>query len=268
MIVNVASDLRIDSLNEQVKTLGAELFAKLPSVASGALIPKCGSAERGVFSFGSEEWCYVLRDGNVAATLNEATLFYYEPGEVIGFEALFGADVLTLKNEFAVTVDVYDREKILKKLRKDEALFMQLMTYFCQSQSLYTLLLGCTLAATRRPNFQIRRLVSGTVIIREGDTDTDVYSLIRGEAEVSVKGVAVGKIHEGEVFGEMSRFTGAPRSASVTAKSDCEVMVFGGDDFATLAETNPGALHDIARNLSERLSKLNQAASSQTTANP
>ena len=76
-----------------------------------------------------------------------------------------------------------------------------------------------------------------------------------------MKGTVVGRICEGEVFGEMSRLTGAPRSASVGAKTDCEVMVFGGDDFATLAETNPAALHDIARNLSERLNKLNQAAS-------
>lgn len=263
MIVNVASDEAIDRLNDQVRSLGEALFAKLPAVATGALIPKSDSGEKGVFSFGSEEWCYVLRDGNVAATLNDATLYFYEPGEVIGFEAMFGGGVLEMKHEFAVTVDVYDREKLLKKLRKDEALFLQLLEYLAACQTLYQLLLGCTLAATRRPNFQIRRLAAGTLIIREGDTDTDVYSLIRGEAEVSVKGMVVGKIQEGEVFGEMSRLTGAPRSASVGAKTDCEVMVFGGDDFAVLAETNPAALHDIARNLSERLDKLNQAASRQ-----
>lgn len=256
MITNIATSGEFDTLSQKLKNCGLDLAEYLKPVDENVLI------ENGQVMCSSEiadpDKIYMLTEGNVVANLGNRTLFYYEPGEIIGMEALFGCCVIRAQLEFAVRANIYERDKTFKILMKNKNAFQLYLEYTATQSAMFQIMLAATMASSRRPNFQMKHFKSGENIITQGETDMDVYSLISGYAEVMVDGKKVGEIHENEVFGEMSGLTGEPRSATVKAASGCEVMVFGGDDFATLAETNPVALKDIAKSLSERLAHLNQ----------
>jgi len=67
----------------------------------------------------------------------------------------------------------------------------------------------------------------GAKIIRQGDSDTSLYVLLRGEAEVT-KSEAAGKtlahLQPGAVFGEVSFISKKPRLSTVSATSECLVL--------------------------------------------
>lgn len=256
MIVNIPVTEEFERLSAQLKDVAARLLEGLRPEDENALLIQ-GSMLSGPEQSGQEKF-YLLTEGNVPAMLQDRVLFYYEPGELIGLEAACGVGSPIARCEFAVRANLYDTGGDFKKIRKDSDRFLLLVEYLALQNACLQHLAASSLAAAKRPHFQIRSYRPGEAIIRQGDTDTDVYSMISGKAAVSVDERQVGEIGEGEIFGEMSRLTGAPRSATVRAKTACEVMVFGGEDFVNLADNNPTALKEIARNLSERLAHLNQ----------
>jgi small-conductance mechanosensitive channel len=81
-------------------------------------------------------------------------------------------------------------------------------------------------------------------IIEQGAEGRSMFIVAHGEAEVLVKindiEKSVAVLREGDYCGEMSLLTGEPRSASVLAKTDCEMWEIGKDVLAgILAENQP-----------------------------
>jgi len=64
------------------------------------------------------------------------------------------------------------------------------------------------------------------VIIREGDTFTSLYLLIKGTIQITKTGynTPIAKLSPGALFGEMSFFTKKPRHSNVTANENVLVM--------------------------------------------
>jgi CRP/FNR family transcriptional regulator, cyclic AMP receptor protein len=87
--------------------------------------------------------------------------------------------------------------------------------------------------------------VSGTPILRRGAFDRDVFFLVRGRAEVfasdaenmNVAGVSL--VLPGSVIGEASFFDGSPRSASVWAIENCDLMLLTREAFDRFASEHP-----------------------------
>lgn len=76
---------------------------------------------------------------------------------------------------------------------------------------------------------KLRRYEADEIIISEGDTDQQVYFLVKGSCTVNVEGLDVGTISKvGDVFGEMGMVDHAPRSATITADSPTICMVLDG----------------------------------------
>ena len=66
-----------------------------------------------------------------------------------------------------------------------------------------------------------REYRAGETIIREGDHDSWVYSLISGQARVLAQEAEVAVLTTyGEIFGEMGPLRGRPRNASVVAQTN------------------------------------------------
>ncbi len=70
---------------------------------------------------------------------------------------------------------------------------------------------------------------AGEEIFRIGDRGRNAYFIESGAVEISVprdgENVVIAKLGIGEIFGEMSMIDDAPRSATVTAAEDTEVIV-------------------------------------------
>jgi CRP/FNR family cyclic AMP-dependent transcriptional regulator len=103
-----------------------------------------------------------------------------------------------------------------------------------------------------------RRFAPGELLAREGEDAAAFFVLCEGQAEV-VKGVGrdgervVGRLIEGDFFGEMALLDGFPRSASVRAVSDCECLALARWDFLGLVRTSPQVALAILPVLSRRL---------------
>jgi CRP-like cAMP-binding protein len=74
-----------------------------------------------------------------------------------------------------------------------------------------------------------------------------MFVVARGEMVVTIDPAAreVARLGPGDFFGEMSLLTGAPRTASVTAVTDVEVLEITGDAFRQFVLANPAAVERI-----------------------
>jgi CRP-like cAMP-binding protein len=75
---------------------------------------------------------------------------------------------------------------------------------------------------------QLRRFVAGNTVIGEGQPGDSFFILAEGHVEVSRtiggKPTSLARLHTGSVFGEMALISRAPRTATVTAGDDCELL--------------------------------------------
>lgn len=108
---------------------------------------------------------------------------------------------------------------------------------------------GAVLEALR-----LLRVRPGTVILREGEPGTRFFVLARGHAHVSsLRGGEtkhLGELLEAAIFGEMALLSAAPRTATITAHSECDLLEFdcGALSHASSTLANlAGALSGFAR---------------------
>jgi CRP-like cAMP-binding protein len=91
-----------------------------------------------------------------------------------------------------------------------------------------------------------RPLRKQQVLFREGDTGEEMFLVRRGSIVISkaVKGrveQVLARIGPGDFFGEMSLFDRSPRSATVQAESDAELLVLDRATLRRLTEQSPRA---------------------------
>ena len=105
----------------------------------------------------------------------------------------------------------------------------------------------------------------GNVITKQGDERSHwLYIIINGEAEVYVdlpngKRRTVRILGRGNFFGEMGLLTGAPRSASVVAKSDVECYRIDKEVIEEILHARPGIADEISHILVTRRAELDIA---------
>jgi CRP-like cAMP-binding protein len=114
---------------------------------------------------------------------------------------------------------------------------------------------------------RLQRFVAGRRMLSELEFGADLYLLVRGEAEVSVEPRSgprqvLGTIGPGATFGEMASLTGELRSATVTARSEVEVLVLADADFDRLRERRPEIAIALVRTLTQRLGEAEAAIES------
>jgi small-conductance mechanosensitive channel/CRP-like cAMP-binding protein len=104
---------------------------------------------------------------------------------------------------------------------------------------------------------------TGETIVRQGDPGQSMFVVAEGVVSV-VLGPArneVARIEAGGHFGEMSLLTGEPRTATVLAMGDVEVIELNADLFRRLAEADPHVIERIAESAAARQSGLAAARS-------
>lgn len=89
------------------------------------------------------------------------------------------------------------------------------------------------------------RFVSGSRIILEwAFSDNRAYLIESGGVDVFRKDAKVDSLHSGDIFGEMALIADEPRSATIIANIDTEVLVFNKDEFLMLCKKS-GLYDDI-----------------------
>ncbi len=75
---------------------------------------------------------------------------------------------------------------------------------------------------------QLRRFVKGNIVIQEGQPGDSFFMIAEGDVEVGRnvggKALSLARLHPGAVFGEMALISKAPRTATVMANADCDVL--------------------------------------------
>ena len=89
-----------------------------------------------------------------------------------------------------------------------------------------------------------RMIEAGVAFFHEGDPSSDVFVLLEGQAKVVVAARDGRELllvirSEGDIVGELAAIDSAPRSASVIALEDCEVVVISAERFRALLDERP-----------------------------
>jgi uridine kinase len=94
-----------------------------------------------------------------------------------------------------------------------------------------------------------------TVVVREGETDRDLYVVVSGEAAVHRGGLDVARLGAGECFGELALVAGEPRSVTVTARTELTLHRMTSTRFERLLEDDPALASRFLSRLIARLGR-------------
>lgn len=105
--------------------------------------------------------------------------------------------------------------------------------------------------------FQAQVVGAGDILIEEGEQGRGLFLVLRGDFEVTRRGVTGGQrlatLKSGDVFGEISLLREQPTNASVAARTAGEVLFLSREDFQPALHAHP-QLHATLRELTaERL---------------
>jgi NTE family protein len=126
------------------------------------------------------------------------------------------------------------------------------------------------------PMLEWVEVAGGETVMRQGDTDRDLYVVICGRLRAyggsgpqrrhprpdpgeGPQRRVLSEITRGETIGEMSFFTGAPRAATVVALRDSVLARITRPNLEKLLATHPQAMLGMARLVIERLSRTSQS---------
>jgi CRP/FNR family transcriptional regulator, cyclic AMP receptor protein len=100
-----------------------------------------------------------------------------------------------------------------------------------------------------------------TRIVSAGDPGDAFYVLLLGRAEVQRgRGRPKIEIGPGAYFGEMALLDGAPRSATVVAKSEAICLLLSRKKFEKVLKDEPAVAYALLRTLAARLRELDASA--------
>jgi NTE family protein len=111
---------------------------------------------------------------------------------------------------------------------------------------------------------EVQWIASGTDLFQQNDSADALYVLLSGALAVlhtapaigdsiATEAKWVGQVLAGETVGEMAMLSGKPRTATVRAIRDSEVLRFKRSDFEAMMATEPSAMLHIARVAFQRL---------------
>jgi CRP-like cAMP-binding protein len=96
------------------------------------------------------------------------------------------------------------------------------------------------------------------ILIKEGQGAYDFFVIVSGEADVSREGRVVAHLRAGDWFGEIGLLAPALRDATVTARSQMELIVLAQWDFEQAIAEAPGMTRRLLAGMAHRLRDLDQ----------
>ncbi len=104
----------------------------------------------------------------------------------------------------------------------------------------------------------MRNFAPSEVIIKQGTSGDEVYTLLNGHANVIVDGIIVGEVLADEIFGALAALTDMPRTASVVASQNCSVLSIEKDKFIELIQNRPLTVLKMVQDMARTIVDLNK----------
>jgi CRP/FNR family transcriptional regulator, cyclic AMP receptor protein len=94
---------------------------------------------------------------------------------------------------------------------------------------------------------------AGSKVFSEGDAGHEMYGIVEGEIELSVRGRVVRNLGPDDVFGELALIDSAPRSATAVAAADTKLAVIDEHRFLFLVQETPMFALQVMSSMAEQL---------------
>lgn len=104
---------------------------------------------------------------------------------------------------------------------------------------------------------------AGEILFREGDPGESVFFIMSGKIQV-IKNISgqeseiLASLGEGDIVGEMAVLDGRPRSATVQASENTEVLEVHKDNFLSSMEQQPKLAINFLKLLALRIEQMNE----------
>jgi CRP-like cAMP-binding protein len=117
------------------------------------------------------------------------------------------------------------------------------------------------------PDVTAQKFGSGEVIVREGDNGNSLYIIRSGTVEVLAKADGGKQVHIRDLtrpafFGEMALMTGEPRTATIRARTDAELLELSRDGFTELFKAHPATASQIGEVIALRMTERRELLAS------
>lgn len=200
-----------------------------------------------------------VRTGLINVNADGADVLCFEAGDVFSLPRVFGLPHGELHAQADCEIELLHRDDFIRHIYGDVERQHQWSNYLLTTLAIYQRVLSHYHA---RANFQpakgFEHIDEDHVIIHEGDEADTVYQLMSGHAKVTVRGILVGEVLEGEIFGCMAVFTGEVRNATVTATKPCTLLSIPKERFVDLIRVKPETAITLLENMSRRIQALNE----------
>lgn len=107
-------------------------------------------------------------------------------------------------------------------------------------------------------NIEVRFFKAGDIIFREGDEARELFVIRSGQVRVQIGNRTVTELGVDSIFGEMALIDSEPRSATVVAITDVELVPVSEKQFLFLVSQTPYFALKVMRVLAQRLRVTNK----------
>lgn len=107
---------------------------------------------------------------------------------------------------------------------------------------------------------RIETVRRGEVLIQQGDQSDSLYVVVRGRFVVQTDERLIAEITEGGPIGELAFFTGEPRTATVVAGRNSQVLVLDRVAYNKIIQESPQIANDLLAETAKRLVKATKKA--------
>jgi len=101
---------------------------------------------------------------------------------------------------------------------------------------------------------------AGEVLTEEGAAGHEFFLIVKGNAAVKRKGRKVASLGPGQYFGELALLDRGPRSATIVAETDMELLVLEQRHFLGLLDTLPAMSRKLLGAMATRLRESDKLA--------
>lgn len=249
-----------ESIPDQCQELWHQCHLLLTRIIAGAPIKNASLTlpTETTLDFNNNQSLYVLKDGILKEYYNNNLIINYEAGDLVGVQCLNKSNLTHTTTDFAVIVDEYDIDELLKHVASDQERLLNWNCYLSSMIQSFQLIICAYKKDEVIFHPEIRQYEKGQTIIEQGGTDNEVYTLITGSAEVLVDDTKVGDVKRDEIFGAIAALTNTPRTAQVIADSPCTVLVVPADRFHSLLSSRPETVTKLIEDMARTIVSSNE----------